>query len=244
MKKIAALALLLAVAPAAMATVVLSDDFESYADTAALNVAWPKGVGTDADTLLDVDPLDALNQVVRNTNVAARRDLNITPTVATAGNLLVWSFDFYDFAGNTTGPRQYGQLHSRPVGGGSLNELIAMGQYNAAAPVHNNNKYQARVAFGPSAVNWFNLNTDRSVGWHEFKAIIGPTTVDFYVDGVADTLGIPHAGAEWYHTRIGSGLSATANALYDNWGLETIVPEPATLALLAMGGLVIVRRRR
>jgi hypothetical protein len=241
MKKLLALGLLLSFAPLASATVTLiNDDFQSYGDDTALGAVWPIGVGTTATTYLDLDPTDALNQVVHQEDSSVgsgRRDQSFAPTTLQSWQEIVWQFDFYDFAGNTTGPRQYGQILA---GSGGLSELIAMGQYNAATN-HDNNKYQARVAFG--GPNWFNLNTDRSVGWHTFKAVINPTTVDFYVDGVLDTAGVPQGGTDWYQARIGSGLSATADALFDNYSV-VVSPEPASLALLVLGGVVALRRRR
>ncbi len=211
----------------------IDDDFESYADTAALNAAWPVTSGTDTDTFLDVDPLDPANQVVNDTTATSRRSQAFGPYTGA----LVWSFDFYDTVGSSANPRNYGQLLSQASGGG-LNELLAMGMYNAAGPVHDATKYQARVAFG--GPNWFNLTTDRSVGWHNFKAVIGLSTIDFYVDGVLDTAGVSHDGVEWYEARIGSGLSSAGGAaLYDNY---VVTPEPGSLALLALG-LVALRRR-
>lgn len=236
MRKIALLVGCLVAVGAASAQYI-NDDFESYADTTALNAVWTRALGTDADTFLDVDPTDPLNQVVRDTIVTSRRDQNFGPHTVSGAATFIWSFDYYDFVGNTADPRNYGQLLSQASGGG-LNELLAMGQYNAAAS-HNRNKYQARVAFG--GAGWFNLNTDRSVGWHNFTAVIGATTVDFYVDGVLDTAGVAHVGVEWYQARIGSGLSSAGGAaLYDNY---LVTPEPASLALLALGALAALRRR-
>lgn len=216
----------------------INDDFESYADTNALNAVWPITSGTAADTFLDVDPTDPLNQVVNDTIVTSRRSQGFGPHTVSGAATFIWSFDYYDFVGNTADPRNYGQLLSQASGGG-LNELLAMGQYNAAGPVHNRGKYQARVAFG--GPNWFNLNADRSVGWHNFTAVIGASTVDFWVDGVLDTAGVPHNGVEWYEARIGSALSSAGGAaLYDNY---LVTPEPASLALLALGAFAALRRR-
>jgi hypothetical protein len=209
---------------------IIDDDFESYADTAALDAFWPVTTGTNADTFLSVDPLDPLNQCVAYTTVAARRSQSFTPFTAP---LIVWGYDFYDTVGTAAMPRQYGQLLAD---NGGLSELIAMGQYNAAPSVPD--FYQARVAF--SGVGWFNLTTPRSVGWHRFEAHIGPTTVDFYVDGLLDTAAVPHNGGMWYEARIGSGLSSTGTAFYDNY---LLTPEPGTLTLLALGGFALLRRR-
>jgi len=242
-----ALAVLLAAASAASAAVIIWDDFESYADTAALNAVWPKGVGTDADTYLatgDSGPTSPGQKYVRNTTVAARRDYTFADLAVGAGEYLVWAFDYLDTVGATANPRQYGQLLSRDPNG-ALVELIAMGMYNTVTKpgeVFNGTKYQARIAFA-AGQGWFNLNASRSAGWHRFEARIYPTTIDFYVDGNPDILGLPHNGQFWYQARIGSGLSsAGGQAGYDNYLLE-VVPEPASLLLVLVGGLGLLRRR-
>jgi hypothetical protein len=241
MRKLIAVGLVLAVAPAASALVIIQDDFESYTTTASLDPPWVLTVGTTADSYLDTTdngPTWPGVQCVTHTLVAARRDnTSFTPVEVTGGEYLVWAFDFEDTVGNASDPRQYGQLLAGSAG---LSELISMGQYNAATD-QDSNKYQARVAFG--GPNWFNLNTDRSVGWHRFEARIHATYVDFYVDGSPDTLGVSHAGGDWYNARIGSGLSSGGGqASYDNYLLE-LVPEPGSLFLLALGGLAVLRRR-
>jgi hypothetical protein len=248
MRKLVALGLLLAVAPAASAMVIIQDDFESYVDTASLSPPWVLTVGTVADSYLDTTdngptwPGVQCVTHVQSTGTpleADRRDnTSFAPFEVTGSQYLVWAFDYEDTVGSASDPRQYGQLLAGSAG---LSELISMGQYNAAAPVHDPNKYQARVAFG--GPGWFNLNTNRSVGWHRFEARIYANYVDFYVDGLPDTLGVPQAGGDWYNARIGSGLSTAGGAAsYDNYLLE-LVPEPGSLFLLALGGLAVLRRR-
>jgi len=233
MRKFAVLLSVSTFAMAASAGVTyIDDDFESYANTAALDAVWTNSVGTSADTFLDLDPLNPLNQVVQDTTVTSLRVQEFGPS--TGG--LIWSFDYYDTVGNASDPRNYGQLLAD---NGGLSELLSMGQYNAAVG-QDSNKYQARVAFG--GAGWFNLNADRSIGWHNFKAVIGPSEVDFWVDGVLDTANLPHNGGNWYQARIGSALSSAGGAAYyDNYSVA--VPEPTSLALLALGGLFALRRR-
>ncbi len=248
-RKVLILTAFLVCTAAVHATVIIQDDFESYANTAALNAVWPKGTGTDADSFLVAGfngPTVPGNQAVEITTAAARRDYSFTPTLLNAGEYLLWAFDFEDRVGSSTTGRQYGQLLSNSAqSGGALNELIAVGQYNTVTKpgqVYSSSKYQARVAFAPGQ-GWFNLNTDRSVGWHRFEVRIYQSgTVDFYVDGQPDTLGLPHVGAWWYQARIGSGLSSTAAARYDNYLLQ-VLPEPGAALLLGLGSLLWRRRR-
>lgn len=238
-----------AVGAAARAAVIIQDDFESYADTVMLNAVWPKGVGTDSDSFLEAGfngPSLPGNQCVAITTAAGRRDYSFTPTLLAAGEYLVWAFDFEDRVGSSSTGRQYGQLLSNNASsGGALNELIAVGQYNTVTKpgqVYSSSKYQARVAFAPGQ-GWFNLNTNRSVGWHRFEVRIYQSgTVDFYVDGQPDTLGLPHVGTWWREARIGSGLSSTAAARYDNYLLQ-VLPEPAAALRLSVGFLLQGRRR-
>jgi len=246
MQKLLGISVVLILASTAWADII-NDDFESYADNTQLGAVWPIGVGTTADTYLDLTdngPTWPGDRCVYDTTVASRRDQSFAPTEVTGSDYLVWAYDYYDTVGNTGDPRQYGQLLSQASGGG-LNELLAMGQYNTVTmpgEVFNANKYQARVAFA-AGQGWFNLNTNRAVGWHRFEARVYADHVDFYVDGAFDRGPFPHAGVEWYQARIGSGLSsAEGDAKYDNY-LLTLVPEPAALTLLALGGLVLVRRR-
>ena len=53
------------------------------------------------------------------------------------------------------------------------------------------------MAFAPGP-NWITLDDRapvRSVGWHELKAVIKSTTIDFYVDGVLAKANVAYANS-------------------------------------------------
>jgi hypothetical protein len=252
----AVVAIALLAASSAGAATIFTDDFESYADTAALNTVWPVGLGNDTMTFLDAGPAGSGNtsKTVHTTNRQGRRDRTFAaPFTPTATEPLVVSYDLYD-AG--AGGNEYNQVLA--FSGATLTQLISIGKSSLGdqGDPNNPNKYQGRVAFpGATAggVNWFALNTDRSMGWHNFMVEIFPTTVNFYVDGVLDTANVPRpagVGDPFSVVRIGAGQSSLAEvAYYDNFSVTTgIVPEPGTVTMLAMGGLfglaTIWRKRR
>lgn len=235
-------AAVMAFATSANAAVIFEDDFESYADTAAMQAVWgAAGLGT-----LD----NALGNPGQSMAHPGGADNIVTVPVqqASAGNPLVYTADIYD-DGTSANKRMTAGLRFSGVA-----NLLEMGMYNS--PSH----YAVRAVLpGP---NWaaFTLtddggnpiNNEPVQGWHRFQLVHDGSNATFTVDlgstGIINgTLVLP---AVWNANgvdsiRLGgpSSLSSPGGgANFDNVKLE-IVPEPATLALMGLGGIAMLRRR-
>ncbi|UCD27410.1 MAG: hypothetical protein JSV03_09795, partial [Planctomycetota bacterium] len=150
----------------------------------------------------------------------ARNHRSMTPTYGTDSNPLVWSIQYYDNSAFNL-DRQYVQLLDASP---SVTQLLAMGTYNNKTAMRY--YYSARIAYSPGP-GWVILNDPgapgRSIGWHEIKAVIKSTTIDFYVDDVLAKSNVPYSSYEGKHTfdqcRIGSGFSSTSAAYYDDFSV-------------------------
>jgi hypothetical protein len=130
-------------------------------------------------------------------------------------------------------------------GGGTTNDFYQLG-VNSPTSV---NDYFWRT----SAQGLFDSGVARTVGWHELRIEVLPYTgtndVNFYIDNalVASGNRKPNTGSGYDMNEVRLGLSArTPDSAFwfDNVSVS-IVPEPATLPLLALGliGLAFFRRR-
>lgn len=252
MRSVLCLSAVLALASAASATPILWDNFESYTTQAEFEAAWPPitaGASGQLSTDQSYSPPKSIFFAATPSTWNNRR--NFPETVGTDSAPLVWSFRFYD-ADTTVVTRNYGQLHDAvdPNGASALTQLIAIGTWNSA-PAVSSTRYAARVAFMPgggTAPAWFLLDDPgaptRSVGWHELKAVIKTSVIDFYVDGILSKANVPYRTApavvSFDQVRLNSGLTSLRAAYMDD---VLIIPEPATLTLAVLGGLLLVRRR-
>ena len=248
---------------------IFSDNFDGYADQAAFNAVWnvslaPAGVGGTLTTELAYSPSQSIKSPGTATAYQAGHD--ITPVWGTAGQPLVWSFEFYDST-QAANLRQFGHLRDNSP---TLAQVVAMGAYNDVTATKDrhtglsvtatdlNTYYAVRVAFSPGP-NWFILNgpgaVTRSTGWHEMKAVFKDTTVEFFVDGVnglsdLTTSYASTAGAITFdRVLVGSGLSSANGAAYYDNVMVQVIPEPSSVALCLLGGFglaagVVLRRRK
>ncbi len=233
----------------AHAGVIVSDDFEGYANQAAMDAVWVPS-GTSGGSQLSTDQSVSPTHSAFN-DVDTRRSTQVfgDAPVPTDANPLVWSFQYYDTQAGVSLARNYMQLWDNS---GGLAQLVSLGVYNAVpgeSVADHHTYYRARVAFG-GGPGWILLKepgvATRSVGWHELKAVFGTSTVDFYVDGTQGASGITYGSGYTFDTmQLGSGLSSAGGAAYYDDVLLQSVPEPASLALLGFAclGLAVARRR-
>jgi hypothetical protein len=161
------------------------------------------------------------------------------------------TFWIYDDSGAQT--RWFGEVRGYTgagFGDGGLDQLFAIGRYSVsfgtgtgtlASEVVNTTKYQGRVVSGANT-GWFNLNANRSTGWHKFeieKAADG-TTIHFYVDGVLDRTITGAVSSTWDSVTMSSVASGTTagNAWFDDVSVQyydgpSISTQPASQTVSA-----------
>jgi hypothetical protein len=231
--------------PNAFSTIVFQDDFQGYADDAALQSVWSRVSGTSSSIFLTGDPMNAANYAIQQTTAAGRLRYVINGGVVptTQEPTITFSFDLYDSNGGTANGRVYGELRNSAVANG----LLAAGIYNSVnVGVLDTTKYQARSVDGGQ---WIQLEAARSVGWHNFRFEITGNQADLYVDNALQPSFTDRAAGnvsyDWIN--MGSGLSGNSSALFDNVTVST-VPEPSVVALSMIGlgavlGRIWLRRR-
>lgn len=244
--------LLLAVASCAAASVstysrsavVFSDDFESYADSAAMQSVWTGTTGT-LSTTGGYAGSQAMEHPGGTSNIYNMAD-DLIPDESQ--NVVLKGKIYDDGAGNKRISIGFRSLSTFP--------LFEMGMYNGPT------NYAYRVTLFPGAnPSWIGIPTDPNppvIGWNEFTATFSLesvlVTIDYGSDGTIDATSETLLSGDAYTTGLGSlrlggpsGVSsAGGGAFFDDISVETVaVPEPATMSALAVGlGVTMTRRRR
>jgi hypothetical protein len=203
-------------------SVLFSDDFESYGNTAGMQTVWGASGAATLDTGFGnlgnsaFHPGGTVNQVT------------IDPVVPTADNVLVYSVDIYD-DGTSANKRMTAGLRSSATA-----NIFEMGMYNA--PSHYAFRY---VLPGASWVAFSNIVDDLGspitnapvAGWHTFQVVLDGSNATFTLDLNGDgninaTAIVPVAfniASPIDTIRLSTGLSSTGGgAHFDNYLLEKV----------------------
>lgn len=223
-----AAALINAVRVEAQSTILLSDSFDSYADSNALSNVWTEVLVTKVTgTLTNTTNVTAPNSVSYDATGNQRNGRSFVETgLPATTNVITFSFDFYDSNAGAAPYRQYANLQDGAIPGSG--GLVAMGLNNNQTSAENGgNYYMGRILgytpsdTGGSSGSFFKLNDAsaplRSTGWHNLKVIFTHAEFKFYVDNILSKTVTNTVTLRSYDVvRLGSGLTSTTIANFDN----------------------------
>jgi hypothetical protein len=253
----AAVATLVISASSALAQqITWNDNFESYADTAALSGPYTQlypSAPFMLDTAKGYNSAQSIHSGI-HANYLNRMYINLPSGPRNGTDLMPLKVEFMiDTDVNIWSTREYIELRSYSGGAynvGSLNQIIALGFTSSGVDTSRINQ---RVLYGYTGTAWGNLTANYATratvaaagnDWTKLGMVIKSSTVEFYVNDNLDTIQTMTSGVWFDSLVIGSGLSTTADVWFDN--IVVTVPEPSTFALGLVGGLglLCVLRRR
>lgn len=241
MRKLLALSIVMAVAATASAA-IWTDNFDSYADQAAFDAVYTQiypATPMVLDQTVGYSGTQSINPPAPNVNYTCRAYMNLGGEFA-GSDAAPLTFETMIMINDATDwwSREYLEIRGYTgagYGDGDLEELIALGVNSSGVDT---TKFNARVLSGD---NWIDLSEKVAEEWVKLSAVIKTDTVELYVNDVLANSSPRAAGVTLDSIVLGSGLSSRVDVHFDDLN---IVPEPAALSLLAVGGLALLRRRR
>jgi hypothetical protein len=243
--------LLTAASNRAQALPTFSDDFESYPDDAAFKAVW-NAAPNPATTLAVGMGKGGGNGVITSGGAVAQK--NFSPQTLWDAMPIVVEADMWDYS---TGAADRNTIGLR--GAGAFFEIGEFAVVDSITHLTTLEGYGFRTVYvgGPGdAGGWVDVvpaaaritSTDPTVGYHHLRLEIRGsfTTATFWLSNgnrysktVTTTTA---AGKTVDNIRIGgpSGISSTGTTIFDN---VRDSPEPASILLIAFGGLLLRRRR-
>ena len=267
MKKLLAIGLMLMFAPTASA--VFFEDFDSYANTDEMDDLLPAVVGPWIQiypaTPFTLDTTKGYSQgnfpgncvhppgPDANSEHRMYQDFGAEFTSSDT-DPITFSIMIQLGADNDWWTREYVEIRGYEGAGyadGELQQIIALGVSSSSVP--STDFYMDRVLYGGEG--YANFTLPKTTDWVKLSAEVKTNTVDFYYQTLVDPIGAPtgplnpavfdHSstmteGVTFDCVVVGSGLSTNTDVWFDD---ILVTPEPASLVLLALGALALVRRR-
>ncbi|HEV2295208.1 MAG TPA: PEP-CTERM sorting domain-containing protein [Tepidisphaeraceae bacterium] len=225
----------------------LVETFESYNSTAEMQAVWaPVGGPGVLDTTRNSTPGGSKSfshTPLDGTNSPGTQHIRTFAGETTAaGAPIIFEVSVYD-DGSTSGSRMFAELRDSSGAG----RILGLGVHNSTDDGDGIvDTYHLRQALGAGPTDqYLDLPGTKSVGWHDFRMVITPTEIRASVDGNAErVVSFDSAGIIYSQMRLGGPSGVTSNGGVNFDDISVAVPEPTSLALLALGAGGLMRRRR